>query len=92
MAHNYFRFSSDSQAELDLVCELSRSAGAADAVIANHFAEGGRGAAELAGAISRACASVRQAREPTFRCFSIIYYRFQISFFPNIYFWSNLCF
>jgi formyltetrahydrofolate synthetase len=61
------RFHSDSQAELDLVCELARSAGAADAVIANHFAEGGKGALDLAGAIARACAVVREAREPTFR-------------------------
>ena len=38
------RFGTDTQAELDLVRDLSLEAGAYGAVVANHWAEGGAGA------------------------------------------------
>lgn len=36
-------------------------------MIASHWGHGGRGALQLAHAVARACAIVREAREPTFR-------------------------
>ncbi|KAL5484100.1 hypothetical protein EMCRGX_G020546 [Ephydatia muelleri] len=47
-------FSSDSAAELELLQSLSKSAGAMDAVICNHWAKGGAGAVGLAEAVMRA--------------------------------------
>ena len=38
------RFGTDTQAELDLVRDLSLEAGAYGAVVANHWAKGGEGA------------------------------------------------
>ncbi|KAA8498784.1 Formate--tetrahydrofolate ligase [Porphyridium purpureum] len=49
------RFHTDSQDELDLVVQLCKQAGAADAVIASHFSHGGKGAADLARAVVAAC-------------------------------------
>jgi formyltetrahydrofolate synthetase len=49
------RFASDTQAEIDLVRRVSIAAGAADAVMSNHWAEGGAGAVELAKAVVAAC-------------------------------------
>lgn len=48
------RFHTDSDAELDTIVKLSRNAGAFDAVIANHWEEGGRGAVSLGEALVRA--------------------------------------
>lgn len=48
-------FSTDTQAEKELVQNLARNNGAFDAVICNHWAEGGKGATELARAVDRAC-------------------------------------
>jgi len=60
------RFSSDTQAELDAVAALALEAGAFSAPIANHWAEGGKGATDLAQAVIDACAAARS--EPsTFR-------------------------
>ncbi|KAH7130210.1 formate--tetrahydrofolate ligase-domain-containing protein [Dendryphion nanum] len=42
------RFSTDTQAEIDVIREEALAAGAEDAVPANHWAEGGRGAVDLA--------------------------------------------
>jgi methylenetetrahydrofolate dehydrogenase (NADP+)/methenyltetrahydrofolate cyclohydrolase/formyltetrahydrofolate synthetase len=42
------RFESDTQAEIDCIKEEALSAGAEDAIPANHWAEGGKGAVELA--------------------------------------------
>ena len=53
------RFSTDTQAELDLVARLSMEAGAHSAVVANHWAEGGKGAADLGRAVMAACADSR---------------------------------
>lgn len=49
------RFSSDTEAELALVVEMARDAGACHAVVCEHWARGGEGAAELADAVERVC-------------------------------------
>jgi len=49
------RFSTDTQAEIDLVRSVALAAGAADAVMSNHWAEGGAGAVALANAVVTAC-------------------------------------
>jgi formyltetrahydrofolate synthetase len=51
------RFSSDSKAELDAVCSRARLAGALDAVVSNHWEEGGVGAIQLAHAVISAAES-----------------------------------
>ncbi|KAJ2008691.1 tetrahydrofolate synthase [Coemansia thaxteri] len=48
-------FASDSQAELDLVRDLARAAGAYDAIPTNLWAKGGAGAIELANAVIKCC-------------------------------------
>ncbi|KAJ4299419.1 tetrahydrofolate synthase [Kalmusia sp. IMI 367209] len=42
------RFSTDTQAEIDVIKEEALAAGAEDAIAANHWAEGGKGAVDLA--------------------------------------------
>ncbi len=49
------RFSSDTAAEIEQVRSVSIAAGAEDAVMSNHWAEGGAGAVELAKAVVAAC-------------------------------------
>jgi len=49
------RFKDDTIAEIDLVRKLAKAAGAEDAVVSNHWAEGGAGAVELAHAVVEAC-------------------------------------
>src|ERR1700728_4000831 len=49
------RFKNDTDAEVDLVRRLAIAAGAEDAVRANHWAEGGAGAVDLAKAVVAAC-------------------------------------
>jgi formyltetrahydrofolate synthetase len=49
------RFQHDTTAEIDLVRKLAKQAGAQDAVLANHWAEGGAGAIELGEAVIKAC-------------------------------------
>lgn len=44
----------DTEAELDLVCTLAKSAGAFDAVRCSHWAEGGAGAVALGEAVQKA--------------------------------------
>ena len=53
------RFATDSDAEIALVRAAAIEAGAAEAIECNHWAEGGRGALELAAAVERACAAAR---------------------------------
>lgn len=55
------KFSSDTDAELDLVRTLSLEAGAAAAVIANHWAKGGEGAVDLGNAVITACDKFRSS-------------------------------
>ncbi|XP_074846492.1 monofunctional C1-tetrahydrofolate synthase, mitochondrial isoform X2 [Carettochelys insculpta] len=47
-------FKTDSHAEVDLVCDIAKQAGAFDAVPCNHWSAGGRGAVELAQAVRKA--------------------------------------
>ncbi|XP_060576562.1 C-1-tetrahydrofolate synthase, cytoplasmic-like isoform X2 [Ruditapes philippinarum] len=48
-------FATDTQAEKELIQKLARENGAFDAVICNHWAEGGKGATDLAKAVDKAC-------------------------------------
>ncbi|CAE7178612.1 hypothetical protein P3342_002141 [Pyrenophora teres f. teres] len=50
------RFATDTQAEIDVIREEAIAAGAEDAIPANHFAEGGKGAVDLAHGIIAASA------------------------------------
>lgn len=50
------RFATDTQAEIDVIREEAIAAGAEDAIPANHFAEGGKGAVDLAKGIIAASA------------------------------------
>ena len=64
---------SDREEELQLIQELSKRAGAFDAVVCAHWARGGRGAAVLAGAVEKAAEQPNQFRfgnDPftTFHC------------------------
>jgi methylenetetrahydrofolate dehydrogenase (NADP+)/methenyltetrahydrofolate cyclohydrolase/formyltetrahydrofolate synthetase/formate--tetrahydrofolate ligase len=49
------RFKDDTDAEVQLVRKLAKAAGAEDAVVSNHWAEGGAGAVDLAHAVVAAC-------------------------------------
>ncbi|HEX6383088.1 MAG TPA: formate--tetrahydrofolate ligase [Anaerolineae bacterium] len=49
------RFPTDTNAEVELVKKMAREAGAEDAVMSNHWAEGGAGAAEIGRAVIAAC-------------------------------------
>jgi formyltetrahydrofolate synthetase len=48
-------FPTDTQVEHDIIKEAAVKAGAEDAVVARHWAEGGEGALELAKAVKKAC-------------------------------------
>uniref|UniRef100_A0A673ZDZ5 formate--tetrahydrofolate ligase n=1 Tax=Salmo trutta TaxID=8032 RepID=A0A673ZDZ5_SALTR len=47
-------FKTDTQAEIDLVCQMAKESGAADAVPCHHWARGGRGSVDLAQAVKQA--------------------------------------
>ncbi len=49
------RFHTDTDAEIDMIRKAAREAGAEDAVMSNHWARGGEGAAKLAEAVVEAC-------------------------------------
>jgi formyltetrahydrofolate synthetase len=49
------RFATDTDAEVELVRKMAIEAGASDAVLSNHWAEGGAGAVKLAEAVVKAC-------------------------------------
>ena len=49
------KFKTDTNAEIEAVKKAAKEAGAFDAVMTNHWAEGGAGAADLAAAVDRAC-------------------------------------
>jgi formyltetrahydrofolate synthetase len=53
VAINKFKF--DTNAEIELVKKIALKAGAEDAVMSNHWAEGGKGSVELANAVIKAC-------------------------------------
>lgn len=54
------KFTSDTQAEIDIVTNAAKEAGAFDAVLSNHWAEGGKGAEVLARAVKNACAQAKR--------------------------------
>ncbi|HUY93214.1 MAG TPA: formate--tetrahydrofolate ligase [Pirellulales bacterium] len=56
------RFPHDSSRELDLVCRIARDNGAAAAAVIDAFAEGGRGAEDLAQAVTAACKEPSELR------------------------------
>lgn len=58
------QFKSDTPAEIEAMREAALKAGAFDAVLSNHWAEGGAGAAKLAKAVERAC---KDNKEENFR-------------------------
>ncbi|XP_077365949.1 monofunctional C1-tetrahydrofolate synthase, mitochondrial [Festucalex cinctus] len=47
-------FKTDTQPEIDLVCQIAKECGASDAVPCHHWAQGGRGSVELAHAVRAA--------------------------------------
>uniref|UniRef100_A0A3Q3DNB4 formate--tetrahydrofolate ligase n=1 Tax=Hippocampus comes TaxID=109280 RepID=A0A3Q3DNB4_HIPCM len=47
-------FKTDTQPEIELVCKIAKECGASDAVPCHHWAQGGRGAVELAQAVKAA--------------------------------------
>jgi formyltetrahydrofolate synthetase len=49
------KFKDDTDAEVALVRKIAKEAGAEDAVMSNHWAEGGKGAVELGKAVMAAC-------------------------------------
>lgn len=51
------QFKDDTEAEIEAVRKAALEAGAFDAVLSNHWAMGGEGAADLAKAVEQACAS-----------------------------------
>eukprot|EP01038_Epipyxis_sp_PR26KG_P012168 gene12168-16295_t len=58
------RFSTDTEAELELVRTLTLEAGAHAAVVANHWAKGGAGAVDLGRAVMEACSVAKSATNP----------------------------
>lgn len=57
MAINQFK--TDTEAEMQAIRQASLDAGAFDAVVSNHWAEGGKGAENLAKAVAEACQGSR---------------------------------
>jgi methylenetetrahydrofolate dehydrogenase (NADP+)/methenyltetrahydrofolate cyclohydrolase/formyltetrahydrofolate synthetase len=51
------KFSTDTDAELELIRKVSIAAGAADACVTDHWALGGQGAVDLAKAVMRVCSN-----------------------------------
>ncbi|MEM8863829.1 MAG: formate--tetrahydrofolate ligase, partial [Chloroflexota bacterium] len=49
------KFHTDTDAEVEMVKKAAMEAGAVDAVMSNHWARGGEGAADLAAAVVKAC-------------------------------------
>lgn len=72
-----FVYRTDSDAEMQLICKLSKEAGAFDAVPCTHWADGGAGAVELGKAVQKA------AEEPS--NFSFLYDTQVISFLPEAF-------
>lgn len=55
MTHRFYLYRNDTDAEIQLIRELSLKAGTNDAVACNHWAEGGAGAVNLGRAVIEAC-------------------------------------
>ncbi|KAJ3056546.1 tetrahydrofolate synthase [Rhizophlyctis rosea] len=56
------RFSTDTDAELQVVLNEAKAAGAVEAVVCNHWAQGGAGAVDLANAVVDACEGEREVK------------------------------
>ena len=54
------QFKNDTENEIEAIRKASLEAGAYDAVLSNHWAKGGAGAADLAKAVERACADNKE--------------------------------
>ena len=54
------QFKNDTENEIEAIRKASLEAGAYDAVLSNHWAKGGAGAADLASAVERACADNKE--------------------------------
>ena len=67
------RFATDTDAEIAVVREEAVAAGAEDAVLANHWAEGGRGAVDLARAVEAACRKTEQQQQGGADAFKLLY-------------------
>ena len=67
------RFATDTDAEIAVVREEATAAGAEDAVLANHWAEGGRGAVDLARAVEAACRKTEEAQAAGTDAFKLLY-------------------
>ena len=61
------RFSTDSEAELQLIAKIAKSAGSFDACICNHWAEGGKGAVALALAVVAATDANKASKLANFK-------------------------
>ena len=61
------RFVTDSDKEIEMVRKMALEAGAADAVMSNHWAKGGAGAVNLGRAVVKACESARSAAKSSFK-------------------------
>lgn len=57
------KFKHNTQAEIDVVLQASKEAGVFDAVVSNHYAQGGYGAEELAKSVERACLDQNKKHE-----------------------------
>lgn len=57
------KFKTDSPAEIELIREAAKAAGGYDAVLAAHWEQGGRGAADLARAVVKACQDPEAQKE-----------------------------
>jgi len=62
------KFPTDTEAEIKIVKQASVEAGAEDAILCEHFSQGGKGAADLANAVVTACEKQRQ-KESDFKFF-----------------------
>lgn len=54
------KFEGDHDSEIELVLEIAKEAGAFDAVLCTHWADGGAGAKDLAESIIKACATTKE--------------------------------
>jgi len=61
------QFKNDTEAEMEIIRKASLEAGAYDAVVSNHWAEGGKGAENLAKAVVAACQDARNNAEKEFK-------------------------
>jgi len=67
------KFHTDTEAEHALLVKLAKSYGADDAIVCNHFSEGGKGAAHLAKAVMVACEKQRRECQETGEKFKFLY-------------------